>query len=142
LPYMDYNAVMPFLVYVAFVTALLMAVCADLFLEMSISWSISFFWYWTGLFEWRIQKCLFAFFDSAVVGQDLKKGLMALIELASAPFGCAQVIICLDREVEPEESKTLLKSLRWVGFELVTLDLWANNPNVTSDKWLFLGMEL
>jgi len=86
--------------------------------------------------------CLFIFFSSPVLGRDLKQGLMALIELAGSPFRTSQVVICIDRSVEPEESNALLKSLRWVGFELITLDLWAKKARVTSDKWLFLGMEI
>jgi len=87
-------------------------------------------------------KSLFAFFDSAVVGSDLKQGLMALIELAETVFAVSQVVICLDRSVQESERKAFMKSLRWVGFELITLDLWANDIDVTSDKWLFLGMEI
>jgi len=87
-------------------------------------------------------KSLFAFFGSAVVGSDLKQGLMALIELAETVFAVSQVVICLDRSVQENERKALMKSLRWVGFELITLDLWANDIDVTSDKWLFLGMEI
>lgn len=68
--------------------------------------------------------------------------LMAMIELASEPFDCSQIVICLDRSVEPEEKATLLKSLRWVGFDLINLDMWAKGPIAASDKWLFLGMEL
>jgi Ornithine decarboxylase antizyme len=67
---------------------------------------------------------------------------MALIELAAAPLECTQVVVCLDRATEPQESKALMKSLRWVGFELITLKMWANQRDVTSDKWLFLGMDL
>jgi hypothetical protein len=102
-------------------------------------------------------KSLFAFFDSAVVGSDLKQGyvvshitshksnicrLMALIELAETVFAVSQVVICLDRSVQETERKSFMKSLRWVGFELIALDLWANDIDVTSDKWLFLGMEI
>ena len=102
-------------------------------------------------------KSLFAFFDSAVIGSDLKQGyvlthpsssisnkrrLMALIELAETVFAVSQVVICLDRSVQETERKAFMKSLRWVGFELITLDLWANDIDVTSDKWLFLGMEI
>ncbi|KAE9378182.1 hypothetical protein N431DRAFT_541720 [Stipitochalara longipes BDJ] len=87
-------------------------------------------------------KSLFAFFGSAVVGSDLKQGLMALIELAETVFAVSQVVICLDRSVQETERKVFMKSLRWVGFELITLDLWANDIDVTSDKWLFLGMEI
>lgn len=87
-------------------------------------------------------KSLFAFFDSSVVGQDLKPSLMALIELAEAGFAVSQVVICLDRTIPETDRKTLLKSLRWVGFDLITLDTWAKDIDVTSKKWLFLGMEV
>jgi len=89
-------------------------------------------------------KSLFAFFDSAVIGRDLKQGLMALIELADSVFALQQVVICVDRSIPETEAKSFMKSLRWVGFELITLDMWANasNLDVTSDKWLFLGMEV
>jgi len=87
-------------------------------------------------------KCLFAFFDDAVIGRDLKQGLVALIELAESVFALTQVVICVDRSIPESDSKAFLKSLRWVGFELVTLDLWAKRLDVTSDKWLLLGMEI
>lgn len=67
---------------------------------------------------------------------------MALIELASTALHCAQVVICVERDVDAEESKSLLKSLRWVGFELAALDVWSKKAETVSDKWLFLGMEL
>jgi hypothetical protein len=67
---------------------------------------------------------------------------MALIELAATSFDCSQLVICLDRATEPEESRALMKSLRWVGFELITLDLWGKQRRPASNKWLFLGMEL
>ena len=68
--------------------------------------------------------------------------LMALIELAETVFAVRQVIICVDRAVPEDERKAFMKSLRWVGFEMTTLDMWANEVDVTSDKWLFLGMEI
>jgi hypothetical protein len=67
---------------------------------------------------------------------------MALIELADTVFAVSQIVICLDRKVPEAESQAFMKSLRWVGFELVTLDMWAHDTDVTSDKWLFLGMEV
>lgn len=67
---------------------------------------------------------------------------MALIELAEAVFAVNQVVICLDRNVPEQDKTAFMKSLRWVGFELVTLDLWANARDITSDKWLYLGMEI
>ncbi|KAG0652072.1 hypothetical protein D0Z07_1174 [Hyphodiscus hymeniophilus] len=85
------------------------------------------------------QKCLFAFFDSAVIGRDLKQGLMALIELAESVFALHHVVICLDRSVPEADAKAFMKSLRWVGFELVTMDMWAEERDITSEKWLLLG---
>jgi len=89
------------------------------------------------------ERCLFTFFDATVIGKDLKQGLMALIELSSSAFGCEQLVICIDRNTEEVDMKSLMKSLRWVGFELVTLEMWSKGATVpTSDKWLFLAMEL
>lgn len=69
---------------------------------------------------------------------------MALIELAETVFAVSQVVICLDRSVPETDRKSFMKSLRWVGFEMITLDMWVNDNDfdVTSDKWLFLGMEI
>ncbi|KAK6583966.1 hypothetical protein PZA11_003696 [Diplocarpon coronariae] len=88
------------------------------------------------------KKSLFAFFDSAVVGRDLKQGLMALIELAETVFAVSQIVICFDRSVPELDRKAFLKCLRWVGFELISLEMWTSNFDVTSDKWLYLGMEV
>ncbi|PBP16453.1 ornithine decarboxylase antizyme [Diplocarpon rosae] len=89
------------------------------------------------------KKSLFAFFDSTVVERDLKQGsLMALIELAETVFAVTQVVLCLDRSVPEIDRRALLKSLRWVGFELISLTMWTNDLDVTSEKWLFLGMEV
>jgi len=73
---------------------------------------------------------------------DVNLRLMALIELAETVFAVSQVVICVDRTVREADRKPFLKSLRWVGFELVSLDLWAGELDVSSDKWLFLGMEV
>ncbi len=67
---------------------------------------------------------------------------MALIELAETVFAVSQVVICLDKATPDADTKAFLKSLRWVGFELITLDMWAKSRGVTSDKWLLLGMEI
>jgi len=88
------------------------------------------------------KKSLFTFFDSAVVGRDLKQGLMALIELAETVFAVSHLIICLDRSVPEDDARAFMKGLRWIGFELIKLDMWANAIDATSDKWLFLGMEI
>ncbi|KAJ3573329.1 hypothetical protein NPX13_g4740 [Xylaria arbuscula] len=88
------------------------------------------------------EKSLFAFFDSGLVGQDLKQALIALIELADVPLGCSNVVICMDRDMPEDYAKSLMRSLQWVGFELTTLDHWADDLDVVSDRWFFLGMEI
>lgn len=68
--------------------------------------------------------------------------LMALIELAESALGCERIVICIDRDISRSQAQPLLKSFRWVGFDLVTLDFLANDLDVTSEKWLFMGMEV
>lgn len=68
--------------------------------------------------------------------------LIAIIELASETLQCAQVVVCLDRSVDDEDRQSLLKSLEWIGFELITLDMWMKPGPEVSDKWLLMGMEL
>lgn len=71
---------------------------------------------------------------------------MALLELASAPsFDCTHVVACLDRRVGPTELQSLVRNFGWVGFTLTTLDRWTvvgDDGFSTSDKWLFLSMEV
>lgn len=67
---------------------------------------------------------------------------MALIELAETVFAVNQVVICLERSISDIDRKAFMKNLRWVGFEAITLDTWADALDVTSNKWLFLGMEI
>ncbi|KAI0896633.1 ornithine decarboxylase antizyme-domain-containing protein [Annulohypoxylon nitens] len=88
------------------------------------------------------EKSLFAFFDNGLVGRDLKQALIALIELADGPVGAAHVVICVDRKMPADYAKALMRSLQWVGFDLTTLDHWAKDVDVTSNKWLFMGMEV
>ena len=71
---------------------------------------------------------------------DLRR-LMALIEFAnSAGFGCSQLVVCLSRLADAAELNGLMRDLRWVGFELVTLAAWTERPDMTSEEWLFLEM--
>ncbi|KAF3923443.1 hypothetical protein ABW21_db0207324 [Orbilia brochopaga] len=100
------------------------------------------------------ERSLFLFFDKGVNGTELKSGLVALIDLATECFDCQDLVICLDRETDGLDS--LVHNLGWVGLELVTLKNWASQElrdqvtathkldkeYFTSDKWLFLGMEL
>ncbi|KAK7749177.1 hypothetical protein SLS62_008358 [Diatrype stigma] len=109
------------------------------------------FWDYAGRTSFRAfvaddgkEKSLFAFFDSGLLNdrRDLKQALIALIELAEGPFECSHVVLCLDREIPEEDAKALMKNLQWAGFELTTLDHWAKDVDVTSRKWLFMGMEV
>ncbi|EWC46522.1 hypothetical protein DRE_04245 [Drechslerella stenobrocha 248] len=100
------------------------------------------------------ERSLFLFFDKGVNGTELKSGLVALIDLATECFDCQDLVICLDRETDGLDS--LAHNLGWVGLELITLKNWASQElrdrvftahkldkeYFTSDKWLFLGMEL
>ncbi|KAI1841155.1 hypothetical protein JX265_000494 [Neoarthrinium moseri] len=88
------------------------------------------------------ERTLFAFFDVGLLGRDLKQALIAFIELAEGPLDCSQVVICLDRLIPKDDAKALMRSFQWVGFELTTLDHWAKGFDVTSDKWLFMAMDV
>lgn len=88
------------------------------------------------------EKSLFIFFEASVLQKDLKKGLIAIIELAETVFGLSKVVICLDRSAPENDRSTLTRSLRWVGFEPITLELWTSGIPLTSERWFFLGMEI
>ncbi|CAI6100555.1 unnamed protein product [Clonostachys chloroleuca] len=89
------------------------------------------------------ERSLFVFFDvQGMLGRDLKKALMALIELSDGPLDCSHIVTCIDRRMSAGDAIELTKSLQWVGFEMTTLDHWADDLDVTSDKWLFMGMEV
>lgn len=115
----------------------------------------------------NVEQTLFLFFRH-VAGTQLKHGLMALIELATECFACDRLVICLERDGEGLHG--LVRDLGWVGFELVTLAHWMqteiphvnglpsarcgsfssvstsssvfSDDEITSEKWLFMGMEL
>jgi hypothetical protein len=65
-----------------------------------------------------------------------------LIELAEGPLTCSHMVICVDRTIPTDEAKALTKGLQWAGFSLTTLDHWAGAADITSKKWLFMGMEM
>jgi hypothetical protein len=68
---------------------------------------------------------------------------MALLELCEVPdFGCSRLIICLDRHIESQAMEVLTKDLGWIGFQLTTLDGFTHGDEITSDKWLFMDMEV
>ena len=86
---------------------------------------------------------LFAFFEAGIAERDLKQALVALIELSDSALGCSQLIVCVDRATPDDEAKALIKGLGWAGFSLTTLDHWAGGHlDVTSKKWVFMGMDI
>jgi len=88
------------------------------------------------------QRSLFVFFDEAVVGQDLKPGLMALIELADiSTLDCSKLVVCIERSIDPVDLKPFIRDLGWVGFELTTMAPWSGGQDLTSKRWLMLAME-
>ena len=66
--------------------------------------------------------------------------LMALIELTET-LSCLRLVICFDRSAGPKGTKTLMRDLGWVGFELTTLAPWNGGVDETSRQWLILAME-
>jgi hypothetical protein len=91
------------------------------------------------------EKTLMIFFDEqSVEGRDLKKALVALIELADGPLACSHMVICLDRSIPGEEAVPLMKGLQWAGFSMTTFDFWSGGKicDVVSGRWLFMGMEM
>ncbi|EON67856.1 hypothetical protein W97_07353 [Coniosporium apollinis CBS 100218] len=89
------------------------------------------------------ERTMFTFFDEGIIGRDLKPGLMALLELCSIPeFDCSRLVVCIDRNAQPEPTKALMRDLGWVGFEAVTLARWTHSNEIISDRWVFLGMDV
>jgi len=67
---------------------------------------------------------------------------VALITLTDS-ISCAQVVIGISRAMTEEHVKSLTKGLGWAGFSLTTLDFWTDGGvDVTSSKWLFMGLEV
>lgn len=89
------------------------------------------------------ERAMFVFFDDGVVRSDLKPGLMALLELCDIPFfSCSRLVVCLDRNTNATEMKALTRDLGWVGFGLTTLAEWTRGDEITSDSWIFMGMDV
>jgi len=92
--------------------------------------------------ERRGKRAMFVFFDRDAFGNELKSGLMALLELCGTDeIGCARLNLCLDRRFKTSERTTLMRDLGWVGFEATTLDEWTDFEGLTSTEWILLGME-
>jgi len=88
------------------------------------------------------ERAMFVFFDPSVIGGDLKAGLMALLELCDLPyFSCSRLVACLDRRTD---ARALTKDLGWIGFQLTTLAEFAKAEDfeITSDRWLFMDMDV
>jgi hypothetical protein len=90
------------------------------------------------------EQAMFVFFDknTIVETEELKPGLMALLELCAVPaLNCSELILCLDK-IAPEKSRSnLIHDLGWVGFEPATLADWTKSDDIISSRWMFLGME-
>lgn len=71
---------------------------------------------------------------------------MALIELAEGPLACSYMVICVERSMPEDEAGALMRGLQWAGFSLTTLDFWtaggSEGVDETSDRWVFMGMEV
>ena len=68
---------------------------------------------------------------------------MALLELCEVPeFDCSRLIVCLDRHIDSRAMEALTKDLGWIGFQLTTLNGFTHGDEITSDKWLFMDMEV
>jgi hypothetical protein len=93
------------------------------------------------------QKSMFVFFEAPSMEQDLKPGLMSIIDLASSPdFDCSALVVCLDRDIGSKSLPALIRDLGWVGFNLMTLEAVAGGGGkgfpTLSSKWVFVTMEL
>lgn len=90
-----------------------------------------------------LMRSLFVFFDSSVIGKNLKPGLMALIDCANySAFRCSRLVICVQRTINASELDGLIRDLAWVGFGLTTLAAWTGGLQITSSRWLLLEMEI
>jgi hypothetical protein len=73
--------------------------------------------------------------------------LVALIELAEGPLSCATMVACVERSIPDVEAAALTRGLQWAGFSMTTLEHWASGRltetvDLTSPRWLFMGMEV
>jgi hypothetical protein len=66
---------------------------------------------------------------------------MALLELCEVPyFSCSRLVACLDRRTDAVDA--LIKDLGWIGFQLTTLAAFTADPEIMSDRWLFMDMDV
>jgi len=93
--------------------------------------------------EGEEETSMFVFFDEGAFGHGLKAGMMAIIDLCDATgVNCNSIYVCLDRRLKSSEYTTLMKDLRWVGFESTTLADWTAYEEITSSRWTFLKLEI
>ncbi|KAI9675616.1 MAG: hypothetical protein M1817_000982 [Caeruleum heppii] len=89
------------------------------------------------------QRILYVFFEPAIIGHDLKHGLMALMELASTSWlDCDHMTVCLARQTPSTQLKNLMRDLGWVGFRLGTVALGATTAIMVESAWVFLSLEV
>lgn len=68
---------------------------------------------------------------------------MALLELCDTEyFSCSRLVACVDRTAEPQAMEALTKDLGWIGFQLATLNDFTDGDEITSEKWLFMDMDV
>jgi len=93
--------------------------------------------------EGQHETGMFVFFDEKAFGHGLKAGMMALIDLCDAHgINCSSIYVCLDRRLNDNDYASLMKDLRWVGFEPTTLADWTIYEDITSNRWTLLSMEV
>ena len=64
------------------------------------------------------------------------------MDLADARLECSSIVLCVDRTIPQQERAILVKNLQWVGFVPTTMDVWANDIDITSNRWLCMAMEV
>lgn len=68
---------------------------------------------------------------------------MAVLELCEVDyFSCSRLVVCLDRTTDARAMNALVKDLGWIGFQLTTLNDFTDGDDITSNKWLFMDMDI
>jgi hypothetical protein len=57
------------------------------------------------------------------------------------------MVACIERTISTDDADALVKGLQWAGFSITTLEHWASGGpaeavDLTSPRWLFMGMEV
>ncbi|KAL1920509.1 uncharacterized protein VTP21DRAFT_886 [Calcarisporiella thermophila] len=91
-------------------------------------------------------QCWTAFVHSGVVfirpplvgewiDDEFKNTIVALLELAEEVLQCGRVVVCLEKK--GEELKTLVHAFMYIGFQLVTPDIYGYN-----DRFILVGYDI